>query len=141
MVAEGERSTVAAEVSTAVAAPLPAEALAAVSLAADSGAAGGATGVTVAVMGGVGDGGDSASAGDGPTGILTATITALGGTLPITRIITPRILLTATHTFTTATTLRRKILARGPGITPLQDPQELPRRKAPQTGMLLTRTQ
>ena len=65
--------------------------------------------------------GDSAlaSAGGGHTGILLATVTVHGDMVPtITRIITPTMRLTATHTLTTATTLPHQVRAPSPAITP-----------------------
>jgi hypothetical protein len=63
--------------------------------------------------------GDSAlaSAGGGHTGILTATVR--GGIVPTTtRITTPTIRLTTTHTLTTVATLPHQVLAPSPAITP-----------------------
>jgi hypothetical protein len=81
----------------------------------------GATLVTVLTGTATVTAGDSglASAGGGHTGILMATVTAPGGMVPtITRIITPPMRLTATHTLTTAKTLPHQVLAPSPAITP-----------------------
>ena len=81
----------------------------------------GATLVTVLIDTAMVTDGDSAlaSAGGGHTGILMATVTAHGGMVrAITRIITPTMRLTATHTLTTATTLPHQVRAPSPAITP-----------------------
>jgi hypothetical protein len=61
-----------------------------------------------------------ASVGDGPTGILTATVmvTAQGATPAMIHTIALLMRLTATQVLVTATTLPRQILPRIPAITP-----------------------